>query len=265
MTPMAAVGWAVGVTFGFLLLRTFTLALRPGSDYDLVAQVACQAASYLFGLFLILRVHAPNASIRDILGLRATSFAFYPLAILLGVAVELPADALYDAILRRFPRGGEDHFAEAYHDASSARRIAFAILIAAIGPALEEMIFRGALFRLLARTNTARMVILVTAALFALAHFEMQLLLPIGIVGLLLAFLRKTSGSIVPSFLMHGSFNAVSFALMARSTPGAPDAPAFSPMIVAASAAAVLLLVGLVHVVGSRSAVAARAQEMDRR
>lgn len=265
MTPLAAVGWTVGVTFGFILLRTFTLAARPGSEDDLVAQVACQAAAYLLGLFLILRVHAPDASIRDLVGLRSTNVLFYPLALALGAALEVPADSLYDIICRRFPREAADHFSDAYRDASSLRRAAFAAAIVLVGPALEEMIFRGAIFRLLTRARTAELAIVVTAALFAFAHVETQMLLPIGIVGLALAFVRRASGSIVPSFLLHAGFNGVSFVLMARSRPGAPDTSSFPPTAVAAASGVALVLVGLVYLVGSRSAAAQRGQELDRR
>ena len=39
------------------------------------------------------------------------------------------------------------------------------------------------------------------AALFALVHLEWQLFLPIGFVGMVLAFVRYRSGSIVPTFV----------------------------------------------------------------
>jgi membrane protease YdiL (CAAX protease family) len=264
MTTVAAVGWTFGITFAFILLRSITVALRPGSEYDLVTELGCQAIAYLLGLFLILRVHAPEASIRDVIGLRSTHFAFYPLAVLLGAAIEIPADGLYDAIIRRYPTGIEDHFGQIYRDASIAQRAVFAILLVLVGPALEEVLFRGALFRLLARTTAIQSVIVTTALLFALVHLQWQMFLPIGLVGLALAFVRHQSGSIVPSLLVHGSFNGISFALMGRSDASG-SGPTFPPTIVAASAAAALVLLALAHLVGARSAAAVRAQEMDRR
>lgn len=267
MTTVAAIGWAFGVTFAFILVRNITLALRPGSTYDLVTELGCQAIAYLTGLFLILRVHAPEASIRDVIGLRATHFGFYPLAILLGVAVEIPADGLYEKIVHRYPTGIEDRFVEIYRCASIPQRAVFAVLLVLIGPALEEIVFRGALFRLLAKSNPIRSVMVTTAVLFAIVHLQWQMFLPIGLVGLALAFVRHASGSLVPSLLAHGAFNAVSFALMARSNASTPNTsgPTFPPHIVAASAAAALLLLGVAHLIGARSAAAARAQEMDRR
>jgi membrane protease YdiL (CAAX protease family) len=264
MTTVAAVGWAFGVTFAFILLRNVTLALRPGSTYDLVTELGCQAIAYLLGLFLIMRVHAPEASIRDTIGLRSTHFVFYPLAILLGVAIELPADGLYEAIVRRYPTGIEDRFVEIYREASIPQRAMYALLLVVVGPALEEVLFRGAIFRLLSRTTAVRSVMVTTAVLFAIVHLQWQMFVPIGLVGLALALIRHASGSIVPSLLVHGSFNAVSFVLMGRSAPSS-NGPTFPPTIVAAAAGAALVLLGLAHLVGARSATAARAQEMDRR
>lgn len=260
MSIVAAMGWAFGVTFAFIVLRGITLAVRPASTYDLVAQLSCQAIAYLLGLFLILRVHAPQASIRATIGLRPTHPAFYPLALLLGVAVEIPADGLYDALVRRWPTGVEDRFAEVYRESSSPRRALIALLLIVAGPALEEIFFRGALFRPLLKAHPVEAVIGVTAMLFALAHLEWQMFLPIGLVGLALALLRQRSGSLVPSFLLHGSFNAVSFLLMAL---GKPDASPFSAPVVAASSASALVLVGCIHLLGARSAAAARARELD--
>jgi membrane protease YdiL (CAAX protease family) len=262
MSVMAAMGWAFGVTFTFILLRIITLAVRPAATYDLVAQVSCQAIAYLLGLFLILRVHAPEASIRETIGLRPTHVAFYPLAVLLGVAVEIPADGLYDALVRRWPTGVEDRFAEVYRESGTPRRAVIALMLIVAGPALEEVFFRGALFRPLLKAHPAELVILVTAMLFAVAHLEWQMFLPIGVVGLALAFLRQRSGSIVPSFLLHGSFNAVSFFLMAFGKPEATATPLPRALVAGASAAA-LLLVACVHLLGARSAVAERARERD--
>jgi membrane protease YdiL (CAAX protease family) len=263
MTMPAAAGWAFGVTFAFILLRSLTLSVRPGSTYDLVTQIACQAIAYLLGLFLILRVHAPEAGIRETIGLRRTHPLFYPLALLLGVAVEIPADGLYDAIVHRWPTGVDDKFAEVYRDASSGRRVAFGLLLVVAGPALEEVFFRGALFRPLLKTHPVDRVILATAALFAFAHLEWQMFLPIGVVGLALAFLRRRSGSLLPSFLTHAAFNGVSFALMVLSKPDAAEGAPLPWAVVAAAAGAAVVLVGLIHVLGARSATAARARELD--
>jgi hypothetical protein len=266
MSVLAAAGWALGTTLVFWLLRLLTLRMRPGGATDLVSHFGCQAIAYLLGLFLILRLHAPDASIRAFLGVRRTHGAFYPLAILLGVTIELPAEALYAAIIRRWPTGAEDDFTRLFHDPATTtpRRVAFAVIIVLLGPVIEEVFFRGALFRPLLKTHPAELVMVATAGLFALVHPEWQTFGPIALVGLSLAFLRWTSGSIFPSMLLHASFNGVSFALMALARPGTPDVPV-PGWIVAAAAGLALLLFGGVHLVGARSALAREARVEDRR
>jgi hypothetical protein len=45
--------------------------------------------------------------------------------------------------------------------------------------------------------------------LFAMVHLEWQRAIHVGLVGLCLGFLRRVSGSIVPSLLVHITFNAL--------------------------------------------------------
>lgn len=264
LTIMGAIGWAFGITFAFILVRNITVTLRPGSMYDLVTEIGCQAVAYLLGLFLILRVHAPESDIPDVIGLRRTNLLFYPLALLLGAAVEIPADGLYEAITRRYPTGIEDHFIDVFREAGAPQRAVYVFLLVLVGPLLEEIIFRGALFRLMARSAPIEPVMFTTAVLFAFVHLQWQMFLPIGLVGLVLAFVRRRSGSIGPSLCVHGAFNGVSFWLMTR--PGASaDGPVFPLRFIAAAAAVAVLLLALVHLVGAKSAVATASRDMDLR
>src|SRR5262249_13085635 len=96
MNALAATGWALGAMVFFYALALALVHLRPGSENDVVSGVGCQAIAYLAVLFLILRIHAPDAGIRHYVGARPTHWAFYLLAVLLGVALEAPANALYD-------------------------------------------------------------------------------------------------------------------------------------------------------------------------
>jgi hypothetical protein len=258
-----AVGWSFGVTIVFQVLYSIVAAFRPGA-IDLVLAEGCQAAAYLLGLFVMLRVHAPDASIRDILGLRRTNLAFYPLAVLLGASLELPANALFSVILNKWPLKEQDPVEDLYRAAAAPRRAMIALAIVVAGPLLEEILFRGALFRLLRKTHPAELVILVTAALFTFAHVGWQSFLPIGFLALALSFLRSTSGSLVPTMLTHMTFNGISLALSLTSTPGAPEVATPLPFV-AASAAAALLVLGGIHLAGARSATAAGARELDAR
>jgi membrane protease YdiL (CAAX protease family) len=265
MSALTATGWALGITFLFFVLAVLLSKARPGAELDVVSGVACQAIAYLIGLFLILRVHAPDAGIRDFLGVRPTHWLFYPLALLLGTALQVPANALYTWVERATGDTAKDTITEIFQGASSAKRALLALVVILFGPMLEEILFRGALFRPMLKVHPAPVVIVVTATLFAIAHPSYQMYLPIALVGLVLGVVRLTSGSLLPTLLVHATFNAVPFYAMAARRPGTPEVEGSIPLwMVGVTSVAVLLLLGCVHLVGLRSADARIARQFDR-
>ena len=114
------------------------------------------------------------------------------------------------------------------------------------------------------KVHPALMTIGVTATLFALSHSTRQMYLPIALFGLVLGFVRRASGSLVPSILVHATFNAVAFYAIAAQRPGAPEPPPAAPWVVAASVLAMLALLGCAHLLQTREA-ARIAQEFDLR
>ena len=147
----------------------------------------------------------------------------------------MPANALYDLITRRFPTPAE-HDDALYDELSRGRLSRFiAVLVLAIaGPLLEEVFFRGALFRPLRRRYEASGVIFATSLFFAASHLEWQMIAPIAIVGLALGSLRSASGSLVPSFVMHGVFNGITlYSLLARGAGSGAEANTPIPRAIA--------------------------------
>jgi membrane protease YdiL (CAAX protease family) len=265
MTALLATGWALGTTFVFFVLIGALVAARPNAADDVVSIFACQAIAYLLGLFLILRTHAPDAGIRDFVGARPTSPLFYPLAVLLGGALEIPANALYNAIERRWPSQAEDTLGKLFQGAAAPKRALIMLVVVVCGPVLEEVFFRGALFRPMRKLHPGGMVVLVTAVLFALAHPAFQMYVPIALVGLALGVVRLASGSILPSMVVHATFNAVPFVAMILS-PGSADSDApMAPWLVVAGTAATLVILGAVFLLGARAPRAVHAQEADLR
>ncbi|AUX20269.1 hypothetical protein SOCEGT47_007350 [Sorangium cellulosum] len=277
MSIPAAGGWTAAVTFLFLWLLGVTASARAHGELDMISAFACQAAAYLLGLFGVLQVHAPRASIRDLLGVRRTHAAFYPLALALGFALEGPITALYEAIERRWPSGGSDaDLVRLFTEASAPERVALGLIFIALGPVLEEVFFRGALARPLLRKHGAPLVIAATSALFAVAHLEWQKFLPIGLFGAALGVLRVASGSLVPPILLHATYNAIQcFALVSAASSGPETAApveadaalaAVAPTpawLVAAGSGCALGLIALACVLGHRAEGAVRAREKD--
>ena len=83
------------------------------------------------------------------------------------------------------------------------------VAVAVVAPVVEELMYRGAGLTLLARFGTPAAVA-VTATAFGLAHGLVLALPALVLFGLVTAWLRLRTGSIIPSMLVHGAFNATS-------------------------------------------------------
>ncbi len=85
---------------------------------------------------------------------------------------------------------------------------------AAVAPAVEEIYFRGYVFRAYLSSKGTGRAFLFSAALFAVVHIDLPALLPIFVMGLMLAFLYYRTGSVVPSIVAHSLNNAVALTLL---------------------------------------------------
>lgn len=83
------------------------------------------------------------------------------------------------------------------------------ILVAVIAPIAEELFFRGMLYPVLRRRWSAPVAIVVNGFLFALIHFIPILIPGLFLVGIVLAWIRERSGSLLPCMLVHALQNTV--------------------------------------------------------
>ncbi len=92
-----------------------------------------------------------------------------------------------------------------------------------IAPFFEEIIFRGFLFKVFMEMSGPGVAVPLTAGLFALMHVQ-QLwgswagIALIFVVGYVLALLRERSSSLIPSLIVHTSYNGMLFAMYAVSS-----------------------------------------------
>jgi membrane protease YdiL (CAAX protease family) len=99
----------------------------------------------------------------------------------------------------------------------------FALFGVCAAPLFEEIIFRGFLFKVLFDIKGAGTAVSVTAILFASLHV-LQLwgnwagVALIFLVGYVLSFVRWRSNSLIPSYIIHTSYNAMLFGVFALST-----------------------------------------------
>jgi uncharacterized protein len=262
MTFASAVGWVAMATFLFLTAGRICARHLPGFEQNILAHLGCQLAGYVPVIVAIRILHERGQGTGAFLSARRTHPAFYPLAVLLGLSLVLPASAMLDALLRRYPAEA-DKFPRLVAEAALPERIAIGFGIVFLGPLVEELLFRAAIIRPLLRSHAKGLVIALTAVLFALSHLQWQRFLPIGIVGAALGFVRVESGSLGPPLLLHAAFNALPFYLMVVSKPGEKgDSGPMALWMVALGLVATAISVELVRAVG-RSEAAARARAED--
>ncbi|HVP00522.1 MAG TPA: CPBP family intramembrane glutamic endopeptidase [Bryobacteraceae bacterium] len=103
-------------------------------------------------------------------------------------------------------------------DLISDRRslLVMVLFLTVIGPVFEELIFRGFLFPLLARSMGPWAGILISAIAFALVHgaqyhWSWQHLAVVGTAGAVFGFVRYKSGSTAAATLVHTGYNATLF------------------------------------------------------
>lgn len=98
-------------------------------------------------------------------------------------------------------------------DGGTAERSLVVIFAVALAPVCEETVFRGYLHGGLRRVLGRGPSLFMTAALFALFHHHLPVLLPIFLLGLLLGLLYERSGSLWAPIGFHALFNAGNVAL----------------------------------------------------
>ena len=84
---------------------------------------------------------------------------------------------------------------------------ALMILVAVVAPIVEELFFRGMLYPVLRRRWSAPVAIVVNGFLFALIHVMPVLLPGLFFVGMVLAWVRERSGSVIPCMVIHALQN----------------------------------------------------------
>lgn len=105
----------------------------------------------------------------------------------------------------------------------SSRAAPFAanfVVVAVVAPVVEELVYRGVGFSLVASLGGPVVAIVVTALAFGLAHGLVVALPVLSLFGAVLGFLRWKTASLYPPMILHGIFNAT--ALLAAVTLGTP-------------------------------------------
>jgi hypothetical protein len=99
-------------------------------------------------------------------------------------------------IVNEFPRSG-------------AGAALFVVVAVVMAPLFEEIVFRGFLFRGFANSWGWVWGAIASAAVFGLAHLQLDVFVPLATLGFFLAWAYKRTGSLWSCIAMHGIFNAI--------------------------------------------------------
>ncbi|HEX9679307.1 MAG TPA: type II CAAX endopeptidase family protein [Candidatus Saccharimonadales bacterium] len=88
------------------------------------------------------------------------------------------------------------------------------LLLVLIAPLSEEIIFRGFMFQGLTRSMRWQLAAIISAALFGLAHGQLNVGIDTGLLGLFSAWLVHHTGSIWPSIGLHVLKNLIAYTLV---------------------------------------------------
>ncbi|XP_022957791.1 uncharacterized protein LOC111459227 isoform X2 [Cucurbita moschata] len=87
----------------------------------------------------------------------------------------------------------------------------YAVVVSVCAPIWEEIVFRGFLLPSLTKYMPVWCSILVSSVAFALAHFNMQKMLPLILLGMVMGTVFARTRNLLPSMLLHSLWNAFVF------------------------------------------------------
>jgi len=218
-------GWAflaVGVGLAVLLGGGIVLALSVVGNEAASGHVTEQTKTLLRGLTTPLEVFALavvpllivgwRCKIRQTLSMRVPKVPLLLLMIPLGVFLQVLLGSFMQWFVSLLPKDMQ----EAQYDmirleflCTNSLQWAVTILAIRISPGVfEELLFRGILQNGLQVSPLGRKgALMVTAALFAVAHRSTVSMIPLFAVGLLLGYIALQTGTIWYGMVLHATFN----------------------------------------------------------
>ena len=213
---------------GFFLLFVAAVLFPGGPANSQSVQIAVSLLvelAAIFGAVYGVLIYRRGFSWAD-LGVRPISGIWALAAIVAAFACLFAAGAISRITERYFDTPMMDQYeTELIPPGGITWRYAVALIVTVgiLVPIAEELLFRGVLYTWLRQRLSILPCTLISAALFALAHGNRQMMAQIFIVGIVLALIYEKSRSILVSGLVHMTVNTLSLTVIlyyAGSAPG---------------------------------------------
>jgi hypothetical protein len=230
-----ALAWTLGAAAALLAAVIALRALAPEGAKSLAVGGALEVPIYAGASFLLV---ARVADRGHALGLARAPMTLLLACLALGVVSHGPADFLAWLGQRVLPESEAmlRERAARLAPSSPAERSAIALFVVVLGPFVEELFFRGALYARLCAAGSVARAVGVTAACFAVGHLEARLFPALATLGVVLGVVRAQNYGILPGFLLHAAFNATTLAVAFAEPRRLEVAEAPNPLIALAGA-----------------------------
>ncbi len=155
----------------------------------------------------------PAAPVRERLrwlGFRATPLAPAVILVVVGLAIGLGGSLLYSQLVAYFHLPLQTNSDTLLREGQAAPLTTLGILVAAalVAPFCEEVFFRSFVFVGLLKRMPLWPSVALSAVIFGVAHADLGSLIPLIIIGAVLAWVRWRSDSIWPGMVIHAANNA---------------------------------------------------------
>lgn len=213
---LLVLGFAFGI-FGAILYSLSSIIFTPGVDVQNVnLMVAMLLGEILIPVPMIIWIIKNKYDMKRLLRLNSVKSGLWLPAIISSLGILILLDE-FDRLISIFFSMPENQMANIealmqIEDLMSAIMVIGIVVI--IGPFIEELVFRGFFQGVLEkRINKVKYSIMISAACFALLHFNIWWLIQIYIIGIFLAYFAFYSNSIFLPFLLHMLNNGLSVLL----------------------------------------------------
>lgn len=188
---------------------------------DIIMGVAVFIISALLeGIFLVAplivvrRLRVPGAHWRDRLGwlgLRRTALGPALVVIVVGLIVALAGSVLYSWLVTTLHLPLQTNTDTLLAQGRTQPFTTLGLLAAAalVAPICEEIFFRGFTFAGLLKGMSLLPAVFLSSAVFAVAHADLGSLVPLFIIGLVLAWARWRTDSLWPGIVIHMANNTL--------------------------------------------------------
>jgi membrane protease YdiL (CAAX protease family) len=263
MSVASALAWATGAWFGLQALVLGIARLRPGIESDIVSLGGAAAVVFLLATFGVLSLHAREQPLRQALALRPTHPALLAIGVALGVSLKLPAESLREVMETFFPTSDAELLRRAnlFRSDTLTEMLGLLMVVCLVGPLVEELFFRGALYGRMARAS-APLAAATTGLLFVFTHTDFRAWPALVVVSSVLSFLRAAGGSLLPCVALHVAFNTVGvLALVTHAASAMSPLNASMPLVLSCWFVAGVLIVALVRLSDHDLTARARAED----